>query len=292
MTFQPGMTSRLDGVSVLEPLRWRRWDGVIADVWLAQTANGARGEYVSKHPRVFIMLEKEGGDIDLKLSPQGAGVPAVRGPHASYVPAELELWSRTDTGMRLRHLDLHFDVEALAQRFGQAIDAARLAAPRLMFVDARVMDLARLIAAECSGPDMRNDLYGDALTLALTIELFQIGRDRPRKRPTLAAWQLQRSIAFIEDNCMRNIRLQELADLTQLSQTYFSHAFKAATGLPPSRWHMRARIRKVQSLLARVDMSLTDIAMLAGFADQAHFTRVFRRMVGQTPSAWRLAQRR
>lgn len=292
MTFQPGMTSRLEGVSVLEPLRWRRWDGVIADVWHAQTANGARGEYVSKNPRVFIMLEKEGGDIDLRLSPQGANVPAQRGPHASFVPAELELWSRTDTGMRLRHLDLHFDVEALAQRFGRSIDAARLAAPRLMFVDARVMDLARLIAAECGGPDARNDLYGDALTMALTIELFQIGRDRPRKRPTLAAWQLQRSIAFIEDNCMRNIRLQELAELTQLSQTYFSHAFKAATGLPPSRWHMRARIRRVQSLLASVDMSLTDIAMLAGFADQAHFTRVFRRMVGQTPSAWRLAQRR
>jgi AraC-like DNA-binding protein len=286
------MTTRLDGVSVLAPLRWRRWDGVIADVWHAQTADGARGEYVSRHPRVFIILEKEGGDIDLRLSPRAANLPALRGSHVSFVPAELEIWSRTETGMRLRHLDLHLDVEVLARRLGHRIDAARLAAPRLMFADARIMDLARLIAAECGGPNARDDLYGDALTLALTTELFQVSRDRPRKRPALAAWQLRRSIAFIEDNCMRNVRLQELAELTQLSQTYFSHAFKTATGVPPSRWHMRARIRKVQTLLAGGDMSLTDIAMSVGFADQAHFTRVFRRMVGQTPSAWRLAHRR
>ncbi len=278
---------------MLAPLRWRRWDGVIADVWHAQTAAGARGEYVSKNPRVFIMLEKEGGDIDLKLSPQGANVSAYRGPrHVSFVPAELELWSRTDIAMRLRHLDLHLDVEALAQRLGRKINPAQLAAPRLMFADTRLLGLARLLAAECMESGGCQDLYGDVLTLALTIELFQIGREQPRKRPTLAAWQLRRSISFIEDNCMRNIRLQELAELTQLSQTYFSHAFKAATGLPPSRWHMRARIGKVQGLLANADMSLTDIAMVAGFADQAHFTRVFHRMVGQTPSTWRLAHRR
>lgn len=293
MTFQPGMTSKLDGVFVLAPLRWRRWDGVIADVWHAQTAAGARGHYVSKHPRVFILLEKAGGDIDLKLGPRGENAPSDRGPqHVSFVPAELELWSRTEAGMRLRHLDLHLDVDALARRLGRKIDPARLAAPRLMFADARLIGLARLIAAECLAAHGGQGLHGDLLTLAMMIELFQIGRDPPRKRPTLAAWQLRRSIAFIEDNCMRNIRLQELAALTQLSETYFSHAFKAATGLPPSRWHMRARIHKVQGLLASADMSLTDIAMLAGFADQAHFTRVFHRMVGQTPSLWRLAHRR
>lgn len=292
MAFQPSMTTRLEGISVIDDLRWRAWDGVIADVWHARSAAGARGEYVSKHPRIFIMLEKEGGDIDLKFSPTGPDVPAHRGPqHLSFVPSEVPLWSRTEEAMRIRHLDLHFDVEALSERVGQKLDPARLAAPRLMFVDDGLLGLARLIAEECIGPHLRHDLYGDALTLAFTIDLLQLGRTKPRKQPTLAAWQIRRATAFIEDNCLRNIRLQELAELTQLSQSYFSYAFKAATGLPPSQWHMKARIRKVQDLLAKGDLSLSEIAAISGFADQSHFTRVFRRVVGATPAAWRGAHR-
>jgi transcriptional regulator GlxA family with amidase domain len=49
---------------------------------------------------------------------------------------------------------------------------------------------------------------------------------------------------------------------------------------------MNARVEKVKSLLTSTDLSLTTIAISAGFADQAHFTRVFRKHVGATPLAW------
>ncbi|MDQ0468091.1 helix-turn-helix domain-containing protein [Labrys wisconsinensis] len=290
MSFKPRMTSKLEGIRVVEDLKWRAWNGVVADVWHAACGAGARGDYVSRDARLFVVLEKQGGHSDLRLSPLGADLPACRAPqHLSFVPADMPLWSRIDEAMRVRHLDLHFDAAALGERLGEALDPARLATPRLRFVDERLLGLARLIAAECVEPS-HHELYGDGLTVALFVDLMRLGRDRPRRRTALAGWQLRRAIAFIEDNCLRNIRLQELADLTELSQSYFSHAFKAATGLPPHQWHMQARIRRVQAMLANAELALTDIAAAAGFADQAHLTRVFRGVTGQTPAAWRRAR--
>ncbi|WP_312861762.1 helix-turn-helix transcriptional regulator [Segnochrobactrum spirostomi] len=91
---------------------------------------------------------------------------------------------------------------------------------------------------------------------------------------------------YLEEHALGAVRLQDLADLVGLSQSHFSRAFKAATGLPPHQWHMQARIRRVQTMLSD-GLPLNHIAASAGFADQAHFTRVFRRVVGVTPAVWR-----
>lgn len=292
MAFQPRMTSAIEGITLLDALHWRRWNGVVADVWHVNCAPGARGEYVSRDARLFVMLEREQGFTHMRLSPQGSDLPAPRTPlHMSYVPADMPLWSRIEEGGELRHLDLHFDVATLAERLGEELDSERLTRPRLGFADERIHGLARLIAQECVTPEARHDLYGDGLVMALFIDLMQLGRRTAPRRTALSARQLRRVTAFIEDNCLRNIRLQELADLTDLSQSYFSHAFKAATGLPPYQWHMKARMRRVEEMLGDPDLPLTQVAVDSGFADQAHFTRVFRRFFGLTPAAWRRERR-
>lgn len=291
MTFRPRMTSYREGITVLEDLRWRRWNGAVADVWHAACEAGAHGEYVSQDARLFVVLERQGGPSDLKLSPSATEAVSSRAPeHLSFIPAGMPLWSRIDEPMTIRHLDIHFDAKALAGRLGEEVDLERLSTPRLRFTDERLMGIARLIAAECLDPDAHHDLYGDGLMLALFIDLMQLGRTQARKRGALAPWQVKRVTDFIEANCLRSVRLQELAELTELSQSYFSHAFKAATGLAPYQWHMQARLRKVQEMLAAGEMTLTEIAVTAGFADQAHLTRVFRRTLGQTPGAWRRAR--
>lgn len=293
MAFQPRMTTSLSGITLLDQLRWRSWNGVVADVWRVHCAAGAGGEYVSETARLFVMLERERGFTHLRLSPAGRDLPAPRAPlHMSYVPAHMPLWSRVEESGELRHLDLHFDVATLGERLGEEIDPARLARPRLAFTDERIQSLAGLIAQECVAPEARHDLYGDGLVLALFIDLMQVGRRPAPRRSPLSDRQLRRVLAYIEENSLRNIRLQDLAALTDLSQSYFSHAFKAATGVPPYQWHMKARLRRVEEMLADGDLALTQIAAEAGFADQAHFTRVFRRFYGLTPAAWRRARRR
>ena len=60
MSFQPQMKSVRQGVTVVDALKCRAFNGVIADLWRAQCEPGARGEYISPYPRLFIVLDKAG----------------------------------------------------------------------------------------------------------------------------------------------------------------------------------------------------------------------------------------
>ncbi|MNT12383.1 HTH-type transcriptional activator Btr [compost metagenome] len=199
----------------------------------------------------------------------------------------MEIWADVVDVKYIRHLDLHFNIDILSRRLMEDLDTGRCDVPRLMFQDERFLQLARLIASECLNPQPLHDLYGDGLTLALFIDLMKLNRASTRKRSQLASWQLRRTVEYIEENSVRNIRLEELASLAGLSQSHFSHAFKASTGVAPHQWQTNARIERAKHLLLRNEASLTEIAAEIGFSDQAHFTRVFRKAVGTTPALWK-----
>jgi AraC family transcriptional regulator len=63
-----------------------------------------------------------------------------------------------------------------------------------------------------------------------------------------------------------------------------------STGLAPHQWLLRARIAKAEQLLLEADLPIARIAVEAGFADQAHLTRTFGRVTGQSPRAWQRAR--
>jgi AraC family transcriptional regulator len=79
--------------------------------------------------------------------------------------------------------------------------------------------------------------------------------------------------------------LAMLAGLAGLSQSHYSRAFKASTGLAPYQWQLRARIAWAQGLLVTTNGSLEVIAEATGFADAVHFGRTFRKATGATPAA-------
>jgi AraC family transcriptional regulator len=284
--FHPNMTAITEGFAVTSDLKYRSWQGVLADVWEVESHPGAAGEYVSQHPRLFVVLEETSvGSISIDTAPNAIGA---NGP-LSFIPAGLRTWSHAPNSTRLRHLDLHFDVSALDRRLSGELDDQRLSTPRLMFDDERLLTLANLLAADCMMP-RTHDLYGDSIALALFIELFQVPRAAERKQGQLSARRLRHAVDFIEAHCLRSIKLQELADLVGLSQSYFSSAFKASTGMAPHQWQMKARIEQVKIRLRQPGASLIHIAHSTGFADQAHMTRVFKQFVGVTPAAWLRAQ--
>ncbi|WP_207459683.1 AraC family transcriptional regulator [Azospirillum sp. SYSU D00513] len=293
MTFHPRMQSSTEGITILGDLRWRAWNGVIADVWNVECARGAGGEYVSQAPRLVVVLDQQwdgpdgDGGLHVTESPaRGTGHRIDPREPMSYVPAGLRVRSRVENIRRLTHLDLHFDMEVLGARFMDEIDRHAVETPRLKFSDERLLALARLIAAECTEPSAFHDLYGDSLASALFVALLRIGPKPGRRRAQLPPRQLRRVIDYIEEHCSRTIRLQELADLAGLSPTYFCSAFKASTGMPPHKWQMRARVDRAKALLSAPDMTPAAVADAAGFSDQAHLTRVFRQIVGTTPAAW------
>jgi len=293
MTFQPRMQNKIEGFSVIGGLRRRNWNGIAADLWDVECATYAGGHYVARDPRLFILLDHRGrGRPNVKLSPRGRGAPQDRRDSPiSYIPADMDLWVDITEVQYVRHLDIHFDADALSRRLMEEIDPKKLSDPQLLFFDQRVVALAELIAAEIANPDPLHDLYGDGLALALVIDVLKMMKTPSRKRGSLASWQLRRATDFIAENCMRNIRLQELADLTSLSQSHFSHSFKASTGMAPHEWQMNARLDRAKELLLADDQPLTSIAAETGFSDQAHFTRVFRKHVGTTPARWKKVRR-
>lgn len=107
----------------------------------------------------------------------------------------------------------------------------------------------------------------------------------------LAPWRLRKVTDFMRADLAGTLQLSALAAISGLSISHFSRAFKGSTGLPPYRWHLNMRIDGARRMLADASPSLADVAYATGFADQTHFTRLFSRIVGMSPGAWRRWQK-
>ena len=107
----------------------------------------------------------------------------------------------------------------------------------------------------------------------------------------LSAWRAQKVAAHIEGHLSGSIRVRDLAHLVGLSNSYFCHAFKRRYGLTVHVYLTCRRIEMAQRLMLATNEPLSEIALSCGMSDQAHFTRAFRRIVGETPNRWRQSRR-
>jgi AraC family transcriptional regulator len=107
----------------------------------------------------------------------------------------------------------------------------------------------------------------------------------------LAPWQIQKLVEFIDTHLSEKIRITDLARMTRLSNGHLSRSFRSVFHLPPYAYIIHRRIRRAQELMMLTDEPLASVAASSGFADQAHFTRLFRRAVGTSPGSWRQLRR-
>jgi len=103
----------------------------------------------------------------------------------------------------------------------------------------------------------------------------------------LAPGVRRRLLAHIDEHLAEPIEARHLAGMAGLSDGHFARAFKQSFGAPPHRFLMARRIELAAQRVRHTDESLSDIALDFGFSDQSHFTRLFGRLVGATPSAYR-----
>ena len=106
----------------------------------------------------------------------------------------------------------------------------------------------------------------------------------------LAPWQIRRVTTHIEAHLDETIRNMELAKLVGLSSFYFCRAFRGSFADSPHSYIMRRRVERAQGLMLTTNISLAQIAVNCGIADQAHFNKLFRRFFGETPGNWRRAR--
>jgi AraC family transcriptional regulator len=109
-------------------------------------------------------------------------------------------------------------------------------------------------------------------------------------RGGLAPWQVCRVLTHIEAHLGAPTTTAELANLVRLSRFHFSRAFRKSFNDSPHAYIMRRRVERAQGLMLTTTTPLAQIAASCGLADQAHFTRLFRRFAGESPRAWRRAR--
>jgi AraC family transcriptional regulator len=85
--------------------------------------------------------------------------------------------------------------------------------------------------------------------------------------------------------------LGDLGKIAGVSPLHFSREFRRLYGMNSAQYIRRLRLEWAAQSLRKRDQSLAEIASAAGFSDQSHFTRWFKRQFGVTPAAFRAASR-
>lgn len=111
-----------------------------------------------------------------------------------------------------------------------------------------------------------------------------------RCQSKLSSWQIDRITRHIETHLDSTITVRHLARLVRLSEFHFFRVFRASFGVAPHAYVIRKRMDLAQKLLLTTDVPLVTVAADCGMADQSHFNRVFRRLVGESPGEWRRAR--
>ncbi|NLS18855.1 helix-turn-helix transcriptional regulator [Rhizobium sp. P40RR-XXII] len=168
-------------------------------------------------------------------------------------------------------------------------------APRITFKNvatetAEEVSSLLLCAIRCVEKDetIAIDLMKQASSLLKPFSIAVEVAERPRNSAGgLAPWQINRVKNYIEDRISHPIALDELAQVAKLSTSYFSAAFKVTFGISPHNYVVERRVEFAKYRMLNSDAPLCEIALDCGLADQAHLSRIFRRVTGTTPSAWR-----
>jgi AraC family transcriptional regulator len=163
--------------------------------------------------------------------------------------------------------------------------------PRLFFFDADVWATALKLKAQLQYPCRSQKAYVEALGIALAHELTRLNEVgsalASETRGGLPGWQQKKVAQYIEEHLANEISLLSLAQLVRLSPFHFSRAFKQSFGMPPHRYLTWQRIERAKALLGERRLSVTEIGLDVGFSETSSFTAAFRKLTGETPTAYR-----
>jgi AraC family transcriptional regulator len=114
-------------------------------------------------------------------------------------------------------------------------------------------------------------------------------RNPPERALGLTQAQVKQVDAYISAHLHEPLTLDGLAAVAGYSPYHFARLFRQATGDSPYQYLLRQRVAGAQRLLRETALPVQEVALACGFTNQSHFTRVFSRLLGVTPGAYRRA---
>lgn len=175
-----------------------------------------------------------------------------------------------------------FTISVTTARLAESAETELL--PTAMHLsDERACGLARTLLMECGRWDACSPLKAESLYSELLAAVFNRPLVANQARPS---W-LRASYELIQDGYRENCGIGQIAKDFGLHPTHFARAFRTFAGCTPGDLLRARRLEKAAELLLKGNVSLAEIALDCGFADQPQFTKAFRRMYGTTPGSYR-----
>ena len=159
-------------------------------------------------------------------------------------------------------------------------------------IDARLValfeDLRQVLEIDYSPPRL---LYAAQLLAHLVGRMIWLRRQNASETQEAEQRVLQ-SVEHIKAHLDAPFELAALASLSKLSPSHYSALFRRLTGFSPKNYATRLRIHRAAQMLGTTNHSVKAVAAMLGYGDALYFSRLFRRINGTTPSAYRQSRSR
>ena len=284
-----------EGISSTTPEKWRPLEGSVCIYWEVASREGARAYYRSPDPRFLVFFD----DVSSSIAATNDNRDVDRGyrplARAVYVPAGTPLWTQSRAAHQFSHLDLHVHKDQMLKILAPAVGTS--AAMTIIREPVEIQDignletLARLLAQEIANPE-KHAVHAESLVRSVItgiVEIPEPGNESRNGRLTQA--QMKKLISRFKEHPHARMSVSDMARTVGLSESWFTSVFKSTTNKTPLQWQRHWRISRAQDLLLDEHLTVADIATQLGFYDQAHFTRVFGQVAGDTPGNWRRIRR-
>ena len=204
-------------------------------------------------------------------------------------PANADYSSRCDE--ETKFIALGLDPTLFARVAYESVNADRVEiVPHLSISDPLIQQIGLLLKTELETSGIGSRLYTESLATALSVHLLRHYCAFEQKIPTysggLPKYKLRQAIEFINENLDKEIRLADISTLLDMSQHYFCRQFRQSMGIPPYQYVLQQRMERAKWLLKQQKLSIADIALECGFANQSAFSNAFRKVMGVSPKAY------
>ncbi len=174
--------------------------------------------------------------------------------------------------------------EALPERCRAMLDRINI------FRDGPIAAAARTLARELAAPDDLTALAIEGLVLEILAEAARLDRETGIHRSQPPRWLIT-ATDLVHARFRENPRIDEIAGVAGVHAAHLAAVFRRVHRMPIGNYMRRLRVDWAADRLIGSDLPISVIAADAGFADQAHLTRWFRRVMGATPAAYRRERR-
>lgn len=147
----------------------------------------------------------------------------------------------------------------------------------------RLVDLKRTLEEAPSIPLLRAAVRSAVCEIILAAA-DALSATPPNRGPQVL---VDAAMRYLRDHVHEPVRMADLSKHMGFGRSYLFSIFKNIAGMSPNDFHVRVRIERAQSLLAKTDRSITSVAMDTGFSSSQYFSTVFRKHTGQTPATFR-----